>query len=116
MAPSLPYLSPHELRIEALVSSSPRSQCLLVFSTKPVYHHLLQPFVSPLPLLLNYKLKISCFRHEGFASEAPKTEYVQHYLPDESVNSEIEKSCTSKRDWVSNLRELAKPHNFITQV
>ncbi|XP_040988475.1 uncharacterized protein LOC121236047 [Juglans microcarpa x Juglans regia] len=63
-------------------------------------------FQSHSPLFKN-KLKISCFRHEGFASEAPKTEYVEHYLPEESLNSETDNSCTSKRDWASNLREAA---------
>ena len=52
------------------------------------------------------RLQISCFRHEDFASETPKTEFVEHYLPEESVNSENDKSGASKKDWTSSLREV----------
>lgn len=52
------------------------------------------------------RLKISCFRHEDVASETPKTEFVEHYLPEELVNSENDKSSAGKRDWASSLREV----------
>ncbi|KAG6684904.1 hypothetical protein I3842_12G086400 [Carya illinoinensis] len=57
--------------------------------------------------LLKTKLKISCFRHEDFASETPKTEFLEHYLPEETVKTENDKLCASKGDWASNLREAA---------
>jgi hypothetical protein len=52
------------------------------------------------------RLKISCFRHEDVASETPKTEFVEHYLPEELVNLENDKSSAGKRDWATSLREV----------
>ncbi|KAB1215392.1 hypothetical protein CJ030_MR4G025318 [Morella rubra] len=54
------------------------------------------------------KFKISCFRHEDFASETSKPEFVEHYLPEESVKPENDKSCAGNRDWASSLREATK--------
>lgn len=60
-------------------------------------------------LLILQRLKISCFRQESFDSETPKNEFAEHYLPEELVNSENDKSSASKRDWASSLREVILP-------
>ncbi|GMY30440.1 putative membrane peptidase ydil [Fagus crenata] len=57
--------------------------------------------------LSNNKLKISCFRNEDLASETSKTEFIEHYLPEELVKSENDIASAAKRDWGSTLREAA---------
>ncbi|GMI76437.1 snowy cotyledon 4 [Hibiscus trionum] len=59
------------------------------------------------PKLTKNKWKISCFRHEGFPPENPKPEYIEHFLPEESVQTEFDKSSAQKRDWKSTLKEAA---------
>jgi hypothetical protein len=51
-------------------------------------------------------LKISCFRNEDLASETSKTEFIEHYLPEELVKSENDIASAAKRDWGSTLREV----------
>ncbi|MBA0845871.1 hypothetical protein Goarm_022624 [Gossypium armourianum] len=53
------------------------------------------------------KWKISCFRHEGFSPENPKPEYIEHFLPEELVQTELYKSSAHRRDWKSTLKEAA---------
>ncbi|GLT78161.1 hypothetical protein SLA2020_497070 [Shorea laevis] len=53
------------------------------------------------------KWKISCFRHEIFPSENPQSEYIEHFLPEEVVKPDINKSNSGKRDWKSGLLEAA---------
>ncbi|XP_015896535.2 uncharacterized protein LOC107430233 [Ziziphus jujuba] len=50
--------------------------------------------------------KISCFRNEDFSSRTQKSEYVEHFVPDE-VESECKSSNTVKKDLKSILREVA---------
>ncbi|XWS61697.1 hypothetical protein CRYUN_Cryun07bG0148200 [Craigia yunnanensis] len=57
--------------------------------------------------LTKNKWKISCFRHEGFSAENPKSEYIEHFLPKELVQPEFDGSSTRKRDWKSTLQEAA---------
>lgn len=60
-------------------------------------------------LLLFYglqKWKISCFRHEDFSPVSPKSDNVEHFLPEEPVKPEFENSTEVKRDWKSTLREV----------
>ncbi|EOY24885.1 CAAX amino terminal protease family protein isoform 3 [Theobroma cacao] len=59
------------------------------------------------PKLTKNKWKISCFRHEGFSPENPKSEYVEQFLPEEVVQHDFEKSSARKRDWKSTLQEAA---------
>lgn len=49
--------------------------------------------------------KISCFRNEDFSSRTQKSEYVEHFVPDE-VESECKSSNTVKKDLKSILREV----------
>ncbi|XWS48864.1 hypothetical protein CRYUN_Cryun13aG0113100 [Craigia yunnanensis] len=63
-------------------------------------------FESNLKLSKN-KWKISCFRHEEFSPENPKSEYIEHFLPEELVQPEFNKSSSHKRDWKSTLQEAA---------
>ncbi|XVE57978.1 hypothetical protein DITRI_Ditri04bG0132700 [Diplodiscus trichospermus] len=57
------------------------------------------------PKFIKKKWKISCFRHEGFSPENPKSEYIEHLLPEEIVQPEFDKSSACKRDWKSTLKE-----------
>ncbi|XP_062146976.1 uncharacterized protein LOC133854731 isoform X2 [Alnus glutinosa] len=91
-----PFLLPSLSRIR--VSNRPGTLCP---NTRT-----LRSFQSHSNLSKN-RLKISCFRHEDVASETPKTEFVEHYLPEELVNLENDKSSAGKRDWASSLREAA---------
>ncbi|XP_021279786.1 uncharacterized protein LOC110413339 [Herrania umbratica] len=59
------------------------------------------------PKLAKNKWKISCFRHEGFSPENPKSEYVEQFLPEEVVQHDFDKSSARKRDWKSTLQEAA---------
>ncbi|KAK5812222.1 uncharacterized protein LOC108467718 isoform X2 [Gossypium arboreum] len=59
------------------------------------------------PRLTKSKWKISCFRHEGFSPENPKPEYIEHFLPEELVQTELYKSSAHRRDWKSTLKEAA---------
>ncbi|XP_022736586.1 uncharacterized protein LOC111289636 isoform X2 [Durio zibethinus] len=59
------------------------------------------------PKLTQNKWKISFFRHEGFSLENPKSEYIEHFLPEELVQPEFNKSGARKRDWKSTLQEVA---------
>lgn len=51
------------------------------------------------------KWTISCFRHEEFSPEIPKSESIEEGIPQEWVEPELEKSNTSTKDWVANIRE-----------
>ncbi|XVF53000.1 hypothetical protein PTKIN_Ptkin05aG0063200 [Pterospermum kingtungense] len=62
---------------------------------------------EPNPKLTKNKWKISCFRHEGFSPENSKSDYIEHFLPEELVQPELDKSSASKRDWKSTLQEAA---------
>ncbi|XVE64759.1 hypothetical protein DITRI_Ditri07aG0127500 [Diplodiscus trichospermus] len=59
------------------------------------------------PKLAKKKWKISCFRHEGFSPENPKSEHIEHFLPEELEQPEFNKSNARKRDWKSTLQEAA---------
>ncbi|KAK9003608.1 hypothetical protein V6N11_084247 [Hibiscus sabdariffa] len=59
------------------------------------------------PKLTKKKWKISCFRHEGFPPENPKPEHIEHFLPEDLVQTEFDKSSAQKRDWKSTLKEAA---------
>lgn len=52
------------------------------------------------------KWKISCFRHEEISPENSKSDYVEHFLPEELVQPELDKSSARKRDWKSTLQEV----------
>ncbi|KAK9039942.1 hypothetical protein V6N11_015124 [Hibiscus sabdariffa] len=62
---------------------------------------------QPIPKLTNKKRKISCFRHEGFSPENPKSEYIDNFLSEELVQPEFKKPSAGKRDWKSTLEEAA---------
>ncbi|KAM1397098.1 hypothetical protein ACFX2I_014713 [Malus domestica] len=51
--------------------------------------------------------RISCFRQEEFSSDTPKSEYIEHLVPEEVVKSEFDDSKVVKRDWGVALREAA---------
>ncbi|KAJ9173674.1 hypothetical protein P3X46_016787 [Hevea brasiliensis] len=54
------------------------------------------------------KWKISCFRHEDFSPVNPKSDGVEHGLPEKLVKEpELDNSTDVKRDWISSLREAA---------
>ncbi|XP_012470520.1 uncharacterized protein LOC105788264 isoform X1 [Gossypium raimondii] len=57
--------------------------------------------------LTKNKWKFSCFRYDGFSPENPKSEYIDHFLPEETVQPEVDKSSPHKRDWKSTLPEAA---------
>ncbi|XP_038998425.1 uncharacterized protein LOC120123651 isoform X2 [Hibiscus syriacus] len=57
--------------------------------------------------LTNKKWKFSCFRHEGFSPETPKSEYIDHFLPEETEQPEFDKSSARKRNWKSSLQQAA---------
>ncbi|KAE8672491.1 Detected protein of confused Function [Hibiscus syriacus] len=59
------------------------------------------------PKLTKNKWKISCFRHEGVSPENPKPEYIEHFLPEELVQIEFDKSSAQKKYWKSILKEAA---------
>ncbi|KAE9607690.1 hypothetical protein Lal_00027002 [Lupinus albus] len=56
---------------------------------------------------LKNKLSILCFRHEHHSPETPKPEIIDHYLPEESVQSELNNSSVAKRNWNSSLQKAA---------
>ncbi|KAL4363117.1 hypothetical protein GQ457_04G037590 [Hibiscus cannabinus] len=62
---------------------------------------------QPIPKLTKKKWKFSCFRHEGFSPENPKSEYIEHFRSEELVQPELKKPSAGKRDWKSALREAA---------
>ncbi|OMP06101.1 hypothetical protein COLO4_08337 [Corchorus olitorius] len=60
------------------------------------------------PKLTKNKWKVSCFRQEGLSPENPKSEFIEHFLPEELVEPELDKSSSAcKRDWKSTLQEAA---------
>ncbi|KAA3470371.1 uracil-dna glycosylase [Gossypium australe] len=65
------------------------------------------------PRLTKSKWKISCFRHEGFSPENPKPEYIEHFLPEELVQTELYKSSAHRRDWKSTLKEVMCSFNVV---
>ncbi|KAE8662689.1 Detected protein of confused Function [Hibiscus syriacus] len=62
---------------------------------------------QPIPKLSNENWKISCFRHEGFSPENPKSENIEHFLSEELVQPEFKKPSAGRRDWKSTLQEAA---------
>ncbi|GAV85098.1 Abi domain-containing protein [Cephalotus follicularis] len=51
--------------------------------------------------------KISCFRHEEFASQSEKSESFEHFEPEELVKPEFDNSGAVKKDWTLIVREAA---------
>ncbi|CAI0444678.1 unnamed protein product [Linum tenue] len=65
--------------------------------------------LEPSSKLHKNKWRISCFRHEDFAPANPKSDGVDHLLPEEPLKQEPEFCCSSapvKREWISNLRKV----------
>lgn len=56
---------------------------------------------------LKFKWKISCFRDESFSSENPRSEYIDHSLPEEVIKPEVDKSNVGKKDWKSSFLQDA---------
>ncbi|MED6113166.1 hypothetical protein PIB30_068311 [Stylosanthes scabra] len=54
------------------------------------------------------KLSISCFRQEHHSPETPKPEVIEHYLPEELVQSEFNHTSVPKSDRKSNLQKAAE--------
>ncbi|KAL1326487.1 hypothetical protein HN51_036587 [Arachis hypogaea] len=54
------------------------------------------------------KLSISCFRQEHHSPETPKPEVIEHYLPEELVQSEFNHTSVAKSDRKSNLQKTAE--------
>ncbi|RYR19505.1 hypothetical protein Ahy_B03g064287 isoform A [Arachis hypogaea] len=52
------------------------------------------------------KLSISCFRQEHHSPETPKPEVIEHYLPEELVQSEFNHTSVAKSDRKSNLQKV----------
>lgn len=53
------------------------------------------------------KWKISCFRHEDFSPENPKSDGVEHCLHEKLVKKpELNNPADVKKDWISNLQEV----------
>ncbi|KAI4326878.1 hypothetical protein L6164_019402 [Bauhinia variegata] len=87
----------------------------LPFSTTPIKGFTGRPAVHPISRSFrilewhsrpqNNKYKIWCFRHEDHYSETPKPEFIDRYLPEELVQSELNHSAAAKRDWKSSFQK-----------